>query len=201
MCIVDETHRLLNQKIMMQIHRISNQVDNILLYLLLYTAKKTEYLSLLKLPSPQKYKDISENEFDELINKSRAIKDKVYMLTKDIKYYYEDELWDEYIEELVDLNLILQDSILENLIKNIDISSEDKGLEIIKIALAYISNTYEIERNIIRNRRIELSDSMSARTKKVISYPMMDSKYNFYELEVYDKLVEYLEIYKMSVGD
>ena len=68
---------------------------------------------MLKLLS-LKYKDISENEFDELINKSRAIKDKVYMLTKDIKYYYEDELWDEYIEELVDLNLILQDSILES---------------------------------------------------------------------------------------
>ncbi|NMB27440.1 MAG: DEAD/DEAH box helicase [Tissierellia bacterium] len=198
MCIVDETHRLLNQKSYYDaIHRISNQVDNILLLSATpIQQRKTEYLSLLKLLSPQKYKDISENEFDELINKSRAIKDKVYMLTKDIKYYYEDELWDEYIEELVDLNLILQDSILENLIKNIDISSEDKGLEIIKIALAYISNTYEIERNIIRNRRIELSDSMSARTKKVISYPMMDSKYNFYELEVYDKLVEYLEIYK-----
>lgn len=198
MCIVDETHRLLNQESYYDaIHRISNKVDNILLLSATpIQQRKTEYLSLLRLLSPQKYKDISENQFDELINKSRTIKDKVYMLTKDIKYYYEDELWDEYMEELEDLNVILQDSILDNLIKNIDISSEDKGLEVIKITLAYISNTYEIERNIIRNRRIELSDSMAARTKKVISYPMMDSKYNFYELEVYDKLVEYLESYK-----
>ena len=64
--------------------------------------------------------------------------------------------------------------------------------EVIKIALAYISNTYEIEKNIIRNRRLELADNMAQRTQQVLKYEMADSNYNYYEYETYNELLNYL---------
>lgn len=194
-CIVDETHRLLNySEHYEKIYEISKNTDNILLLSATpIQQRKSEYLSLLRLLNPERYKDMTEEQFDILLEKCKMIKDKVYELIRDIKYYYEDELWDDYIDDLEGLSYILNDNILNKLIDKIDINDDNKGLETIKIILAYISNTYDIDKSIIRNRKLELASSMAKRTKLVLEYQMMDASYNFFELESYNALLEYLE--------
>lgn len=201
-CIVDEAHQLFNNKEQYdKVMEISKTVDNILLLSATPIQKrKTEYLSLLKLLYPEKYQSMKEKEFDVLIDKSSRIKDSVYGLVRDLKYFYEDELWDEYIEELEDLNMILKDEILKRIIGNIDTESKDKGLEIVNIALSYISNTYEIEKDIIRNRRIQVIDFMAERAQLILKYQMLDSNHDYYEHEVYNKILDYLENYMIDTG-
>ena len=75
----------------------------------------------------------------------------------------------------------------------IDVDSDDQGLEMVRVILAYISKNYEVEKQIIRNRRIELSNKMAKRTYETIYYPMVGSEANFYELDTYNSLIEYLD--------
>lgn len=195
MCIVDETHRLLiNHESYKIILELSKTIENVLLLSATPIQKrKSEYLSLLMLLNPTRYINVNEEEFDILSDKSEYIRDKIYDMVMDLNYYYDDELEVEFIERLEDLNEKLEDDILEQLIEKIDIKTSDKGLEMIKIILAYVSNTYEIEKDIIRNRRIEISDKIAARTKEIEYYSMQGSSTNFYEIETYDLLVEYVE--------
>lgn len=192
--IVDETHRLLNsKKVYNNIHEYSKSIENIILLSATpIQQRQTEYLKLLKLLDPNKYVDVNTIQFEELLDKNRRVKNDIYELVRDLDYYEEDEAGEDYIEEFTDMNEYLKDRILENLIDQIDINHRDGGLETVRIILAYISNTYEIERNIIRNRRIEIKDRFSKRTKHIINYKMMDSLHGFYEEETYNAAVEYL---------
>ncbi len=193
--IVDETHRLLNDKDRYsQILSLSKKTDNILILSATpIQERQLEYLSLLKLLNPEVYENMSIERFEKLLSKSKLIKDEIHELIRDLNYYIEDELCEDYIDAFKEINEKLQDKVLEKLISMIDINSEDQGLEIVKIILAYISKNYEIEKNIIRNRRLELSNKMAKRSCDVITYSMMGSEVQFYEIETYNSLVEYLD--------
>jgi len=202
--IVDETHRLLRDKARYsRILDLSKKTQNLLLLSATpIQERQAEYLSLLKLLNPELYENMPVNKFEELLSKSKAIKDKIYDLVRDLKFYIEDELCEDYIEAFKEINEELQDKVLDKLISMIDIDSQDQGLELVKIILAYISKNYEIEKNIIRNRRLELSNKMAKRNYTLITYQMMGSEVEFYEVNTYDSLVEYLdEVQNQFVDD
>lgn len=192
--IVDETHRLLNSKeTYNNIYEYSKSTENIILLSATpIQQRQTEYLKLLKLLDPKKYVDISTIQFEELLDKNRKVKNDIYELVRDLDYFKEDDAGEDYIEEFTYMNEYLKDIILRNLIDKIDINDNDGGFETVKIILAYISNTYEIEKNIIRNRRIEIKDKFSKRTKYIVNYKMQDSLHGFYEEETYNAVVDYL---------
>lgn len=195
LCIVDETHRLLkDEERYSKILELSKKIENILLLSATpIQQRQSEYLSLLKLLNPSAYENMTEGRFETLLDKSRYLKDIIHELVRDLNYYIEDELGEEYIEMFQDINEELKDEILDKLISMVDIDGEDHGLEMVKVILAYISNNYEVAKDIIRNRRIELKERMASRTYELIDYKMVGAEANFYETDTYDSLIEYLD--------
>lgn len=201
--ILDETHRLLNSKKDYElVLNYSEKIENVILLSATPIQKlKIEYLDLLRLLEPEKYKNINSNEFDELQKKSMDIKEDMYDLVADLSLYHIENLGDEYIDTLNYINEKLQDPLLSKLINSIDLEDDTKGLNKIKIILSYISNNYEIEKNIVRNRRLELEkkNRFAKRSKEIITYEMADSVVGFYEKETYNSLVNYIEYNKKNI--
>lgn len=193
--ILDETHKLLKDKKTYDIiHNYTENIENIILLSATpIQQREVEYLQLLKLLDPSKYNKMNSDEFENLLDKNKRVKDDIYELVRDLIHYEEDEAGEYYVEDFTDMNDYLKDPILNKLISEIDMNDNDKGLKTVRIILAYISNTYEIEKNIIRNRRMEIKDRFSKRTKNIVNYRMYDSLDGFYEEETYSTLIEYLK--------
>lgn len=193
--IIDETHRLLKSPDLYNtILEFSNRVQ----HLLLLTAtpiqsRRTEYLKLLALLEPAKYSVMNELEFEVLLEKQSYLTGKIHALVRDLEDYYRDELAEDYLDDLEEMAEKLNDVILDDLIEQIDIDSEDEGYNAVQLAIAYIAEHYQIERKIIRHRRKELEDRLEARVLETIPYNMSGSDKGFYEHETYEALLEYLE--------
>jgi ATP-dependent helicase HepA len=195
LCIVDETHRLIG---MDKEYEIISQLSKKVNHILLLSAtpiqqRKIEYLKLLRLLEPERYEIMNEADFSELLDKQKIIRNKVYPMVRDIDDYIEDELCDDYKEDLCYLEEKLNDKVLNKLVNDINVDSEDNGLSSAKLALAYIGNNYQIERKIIRHRRLELNDRMAQRDYIKIDYELVGGEQDFYELDTYDELIKYLE--------
>ena len=124
---------------------------------------------------------MSEEVFEQLLKKQLNIRKTLYDMMRDLDAYYSDDLAEYYEEDLQDVAEELNDDVLNEIIDEIDIKSEDKGLEIVKLALAYLGEYYQIERQIIRHRRIELRDQLPKRKLKEVKYNQIGSELNFYE--------------------
>jgi ATP-dependent helicase HepA len=195
LCIIDETHRLTG---MDKEYAVINDLAKIIKHILLLSAtpiqqRRQEYLKLLRLLEPRRYSNMDNNEFSDLLDKQKMLRNRVHPMVRDIEDYIEDELFYDYHEDLNEIVDRLKDRVLEKLVKAIDIDSEDKGLENVKLALAYIGEHYQIERKIIRHRRLELKDKMAKRDLIKIDYELVGGERDFYESDAYDALMEYLE--------
>ncbi|MCM1988828.1 SNF2-related protein [Oceanirhabdus seepicola] len=202
LCIVDETHRLVKMdseyKIILE---ISKEITNILLLSATpIQERKEEFLSLLKLLNPKKYVNMSEIDFNSIYKKSQKIKSHISSMYGELDDF-DEEVAEDILDELEEVSEILNDSIVNKLIKEIDIDSDDNGLEIIKIVLAYISENYQIENNIIRHRRAEIKDKLAERACTIIDYDMSGSELNYYERDTYEVLLNYIDvIQKNNIG-
>ncbi len=192
--IVDEVHRLLKDEGKYKnILSFSKKIRNLLLLSATPIEQRiSEYLDLLILLDPVKYEKMGVKSFREIIAKNKDIKDIMHMLIRDLDLYIEDELGDIYIEDLEEINYILNDKLLERMIEKIDLDSSDLGLANIKKCIAYVSNTYEVEQNIFRNRRMEIEDKLAERSKETIYYEMSTSSEGLGEIEVYNSIERYL---------
>ncbi|MBN9653287.1 DEAD/DEAH box helicase family protein [Halobacillus sp. GSS1] len=194
--IVDETHRLLKAPAIYEtLLAFSRRVP----HLLLLTAtpiqyRRLEYLKLLALLEPTKYIQMSETEFEQLLDKQSFISLKIHALVRDLDDYYRDELAEDYVDDLEEIAEELSDPILDDLVENIDIESDDEGYLDVQLAMAYIAEHYQIERKIIRHRRKELENQLQPRELDTIPYTFSGSNQGFYELETYETLLNYLEM-------
>lgn len=197
-CIIDETHRLLKlEKEYDMILKFSESVTHILLLTATpIQSRRSEYIKLLSLLEPQKYAHMGVDKFENLLEKQAYLSGKIHSLVRDLPEYHEDELAEDYFDELEEIANRLNDSLLNNLVKEIDIhSNHDEGLAAVRLVIAYIGEHYQIDRRVIRHRRKELSKSLAQRSLQVISYPMRGAEVSFYESETYEKTLEYLEIF------
>ncbi|HZK54247.1 MAG TPA: SNF2-related protein [Desulfosporosinus sp.] len=201
LCIVDETHRLLAlNEHYKAIYQLSCRTENLLLLSATpIQQRREEYLRLLSLLAPQRFGKMTANEFAGLLEKQGDIASTVQRLMQDIESYLDDHLAEEFIEELEQLGNQLNDKVFSGLISKIDPQSDDQGLEIVKLALAYLGENYQIERRIIRHRRAELRDKLPARALEKVEYDMAGSEYGFYERDVYEQIVSFLE--QISAAD
>jgi ATP-dependent helicase HepA len=201
LCLIDETHRLLRrEEEYKQIFMLSKRVEHILLLSATpIQSRHEEFLKLAALLDPQKYGEMSKERFKFLLEKQDYLRKKVYRMMRDLPDYIEDELAEEYVEELEEIADRLADPILHGIVNQINPDSEDQGLDQVKLALAYIAEHYQIERKIIRHRRKELSDKLPKRVFDFMSYEMRGGDENFYEVEVYDSLLEYLHYINQQV--
>ena len=117
---------------------------------------------------------------------------KVFSIISDLEDLDED-IAEEIEEDLSDICKELEDKGLKRIIGEIDIESENYGEEKIREALAYISENYQFEKNIIRHRREEIQSEMPKRGLKSITYEMKGGDESFYEFNTYEKVFRYVE--------
>lgn len=198
-CVIDEVHRLVGEeKVYNEILQISKSVSKLLLLSATPIQKrKEEYLKLLTLLKPDKYEDLSEEEFSDIVDKNKKIKKLVYKICRDLPEIYGEEIDEDDVEEIFDyleeISDDLEDKCLEKMVDDLDLDSEDCGEEKVREILAYISMNYQFEKNIIRHRREELRDVLPKRELETIYYTMNSSAENYYESNCYESLLSYIE--------
>lgn len=220
--IVDEVHNYLKDFSLYEtLHALSTNTENIILLSATpIQQRKEEYLNLLRLILPQKYDEISIDEFSELVEKQNKISRLAHSLLDDIDSF-KNELLPEVEEEdphdnediqdeleqiqatLKSLSTIIKDNILTNMIDRLDTSSEDFGMYSIQVIISYICDNYQIERNIIRGRRAilgvypkDIDGEFSERRLEELIYTI-DEENTYYENEAYRTLMEWI----MSIQD
>lgn len=191
--IVDETHRIISMNYEYnKILSLSRCTKNVLLITATpIQQRKTEYLKFLKILKPSYYENMSEDYFEKLLEKQSNIRSKIYSMTRDLNDY--EELVDYYEEDLNDIAEEINDKVFNNIVESIDINAEDKGLKGVKLALAYLGEYYQIERQIIRHRRIELQEQLAKRELEEVTYTQIGSELNFYERDVSEEIHRYLD--------
>lgn len=193
--IIDETHRLIylpNQY--NKLLNLSKRVENLLLLSATpIQSRPNEFLKLVRLLDPKKYISMFEKDFDELLEKQAYIRKHVYQMMQDLTDYVDDELAEDYLDDLEKISKRLNDEIFDELIEKIDLDSDEKGLSQVKLALAYLAENYQIERKVIRHRRKELEQQLPKRYKELVTYQMQGSDMLYYEADVNDSLMTYLD--------
>lgn len=195
MCILDETHRVLyDDDLYNATLLLCENAENVLLLSATpILHRENEYHKLLTLLNPTRFKDMDVKVFGEILSKQRKITDIVFDLMRDLSDYKEYDLYEDFIDSLTQINNEINDAKLRGLISKIDPNSEDKGFSVVKIALSYIAEFYQIERNIIRHRRAELKRSIVIRDLVSIKHEMTGADEGFAEELVYNQLLDYID--------
>lgn len=210
--VIDEVHKLLrNASLYESFHTISRLSENVLLLSATPLQKKTEeYLKLLRLLNPEKYDDYKNDDFSKLIDLQSKIINSIITILDDIEEYNElieeseddeldrdecEELFEDIVFALKKINKIIEDDTYISLVNKIDFSASDLGRQQMQIAVSYVCDNYQLERNIIRNRRNVLgSDEYSNQVKPIRHlFEKLSYKSNEQEYCTYQNLVELIE--------
>lgn len=193
--VVDEVHRYLTDKeTYAKLHILSKLAKNLLLLSATpVQQRKEEYLDLLRLLEPQKYDAFTVEKFSELIAKQTRIIQKTALILDDLSDYEEEikdsdgdphesedcnELFEEIYEDLEAICDKLNDEQLTPLLHKIQFEDADLGVYHMKVVISYLCSNYQIESNIIRNRRKILENAeddvrlLPIRELSEISYAM-----------------------------
>ena len=215
--IIDEVHRYLgNQQEYDKLHSISKRAENILLLSATpVQQRREEYLALLRLLLPMKYDGYSVEQFCDLIDKQSNIIQRTALILDDLGDYEEVitdlsengnnphdsedcmELYDDIHDGLKEICDNLGDDRLSRLFDEIDFESSDLGVYAVKVIISYICSNYQIESNIIRNRRKLLESAeneehlLPSRELQTITYQLDENK-NVYESLTYLELTRWI---------
>lgn len=211
--IVDEVHNLLNEDRYDLLMSMSKSADNILLLSATPVQdRKEEYRKLLSLIHPGKYTDAER--FSELVEKQKGLIRKVHSALEcydslieeieDAEGVHTDDTEDAYSDlddSLIKIRDEINDSYIDNLYNSINYNNDDFSLKTIGAMLSYICENYQLERSVIRNRRIEYSDEdINERRLVDISYDIQ-TKFNNTENLLYRKISEWLSDKKISYNE
>lgn len=211
--ILDEVHRYLADEDQYgTLHTISRKSHNILLLSATpVQQRREEYLSLLRLLLPDKYDLFSVDQFSELVEKQSHIIQKTALILDDLSDYEEEiddmrseeedphesedcqDIFEEIQEGLEEICDDLDDNRLSALFGDIKFEDDDLGVYAIKVIISYICSNYQIESNIIRNRRklLEVAEDeerlLPTRELEVRTYELDNDK-NAYEALTYELL-------------
>lgn len=208
--IVDEAHRLLiNKGYYNAFHRLSKNTTNLLLLSATpVQQKRSDYLSLLRLILPDKYDECTEEEFADLVEKQGNITKAAAMVLSNIEDLdavinecsesgedpHDNEDSEDFYEDIQNgfsrLYKLVGDDMLREMYATADFDSDDIGMQHFKVAISYLCGTYQIEKNIIRNRR-EMLEDIPERKYEELPYPLDQDK-NFYEYRTYQDLVSWI---------
>lgn len=192
LAIVDETHRLLaDDDLYVQVQNLSRKVTHILLLSATpIQDRNEEYRRLLALLSPEQYENMSDERFAWMVKRQKRIQKSANLLLGYLERY--DEYKEIILDDLNNIVETLEDSALENIVREINLESEDFGISKVKQAIAYICENYRIERKVIRNRRQLISEKMAKRTLCAIPYRPLSLNENYNEIGVIQNTLSYL---------
>ena len=209
--IVDEVHKMLSDKAKYNsCHELSKHSENIVLLSATPVQQKEEqYLNLLRLILPGKYDGISKDEFIVQVGQQKKITRAMYNILADLddltecmeeaaekgKPYHEDSdcksIYADLLSGLEDIKALIGDEFLDELLADIDEECSDKGKALIQEAVLYVCDNYQLERNILRNRRGLISAEMAKRDVIDIPY-LLDPERNTYEAATYEAIVDWV---------
>ena len=199
-CIIDEVHKIVNTNQYNLIYKLCESLSRvILLSATPIQERNEEYLKLLKLLKPNIYKNMTESKFLELYNKSAVIRTNIYNAYRDLEEILisdEDEvveIIEDIVEYLEEISEEVNDSKFAKILASIDSEEIEDSKNKIKESLAYVSENYQFEKNIIRHRRAEISNILPKRDLSLVSYDMMAGDLNVYEYNCYEELLLYIE--------
>lgn len=215
--IVDEVHQCLySNQYYERVAELSRNAKNVLmLSATLVQDRKNEYFRLLKLIQPDKYGKFSEEKFSELLELQNKIVRNIYEALGSLEDYCDeiedadgelsDDAQDIYEDELAEsfekISELIHDEHFNDMIQKINIHSKDCGISQMQTMIAYISEYYQLERCIIRNRRSVL-DEDARNQRKLIQLPYgLDSAHNNTQLQIYRHLSEWIEQEMHSVEE
>lgn len=190
--LVDETHRLLNENIKYNlILQLSRNTGNALfLSATPIQDRKEEYLRLLALLHPEQYGKMELPAFSSMLSKQKKIQRRVNSILSHMGRY--EDYKEDSLEKLEELAEELEDENLASIVKGIELTAGDSGRTAMEQALSYVSENFRIERNIVRNRREYVSETLGERILKVHPYRMKNVDDNYSERNVYYSLLEYI---------
>ena len=182
--IIDEAHKLLNQpKEYDAILQLSKASQNALLLSATPVLRHSkENRKLLTLLDPKKYLAVTDQEFQKAIDRQAIIRDGVFSMVRDLPDFVEYDLKDSFLEKLTEIQETVHDQQLERLISSLKIQSDaEKNLSTVRTILAYISEYYRIDQNIIRHRKSEIPQAQAQRVLVELEYVPAGINEGFYE--------------------
>lgn len=208
--IIDEAHRLLRYRAYYDaFHQLSRNTSNLLLLSATpVQQKRSDYLDLLRLILPDKYDSCTKEQFDELVKKQGNITKAAAMVLSNIEDLdevlrdsaeaeedpHDNEDSEDFYEDILSgfkkLYKMVGDEMLKEMYEKANFDDADMGLHHFKVTISYLCENYQIEKNIIRNRREALEDLPE---RQLITLPYaLDPDKNFYEYRVYQDLVTWI---------
>lgn len=198
--IVDEAHHLhKSPELYQRVHQLSSVIDRILILSATPIQRYAqEYLSLLSLMNPRRYDIQNMASFEELLQAQAKIRRRVALLGRTLTE--EDFDAEEFVDEMDRMWMGLkQDTFLMDLINKVDDEEMRQGdsLTAAKEVLAYVSENYQIERRVIRNRRAHITAPMPKRD--------LDASWTYVpdiaEAEVLEELYAYINAYSKTFSN
>jgi ATP-dependent helicase HepA len=182
--IVDEAHKLLSRpKEYDAVLKLSKEAKNVLLLSATPVLRHSkENKKLLTLLDPKRYLAVTDQEFQNAINRQAIIRDSIFSMVRDLPDFIEYDLKDSFIEKLTAIQDTVHDKQLQKLISSLQAQSDgEKSLSIVRTILAYISEYYRVDQNIIRHRKSEIPQAQAQRVLAELEYVPAGINEGFYE--------------------
>lgn len=206
--IVDEVHQCLHDPLIYkQVLELSRSAQNVLMLSATPVQdRREEYYHLLRLLQPQKYEMLSLEDFEKQLERQNQIVHTTYIALSDLEDYRteiedandtlsddaQDVFDDELKKHLGKLQQLIQDNRFSKMVEQIDIHTADFGISGIQTAIAYVCEHYQLEQNIIRNRRSVLEDTANERQLVELPYEL-ENVCNNTPLRLYRNLSDWVE--------
>jgi ATP-dependent helicase HepA len=190
--IIDEAHHLRTKPALFEhLCGLSEETERVLVLSATPIQRRTEeFLFLLRLMDPVRYEPLSPEQFRDIMGAQYDLLKLVAGIVPDLKpEYFDPDDFKYGMNAIVDL--LDRDPLLDALVAKVEAGSDrpDKGLQLAKDTIAYISENYRVERRVIRNRRINLQIDLPEREVNVsFAYSPGDS-----ERACLDELYSYLD--------
>ncbi len=212
--IVDEVHRCIHDSILYQaVLEISSKTDNIIMLSATPIRKRdVEYRKLLTLIQPKKYGSMSSDFFDSLLALQTSVTRKVYdsyqcietlkaelssasgAESKDVQEAFEDLL-----SSLRTLQRTIKDDYFGTELEKIGTYSAEAAIPVTLSALTYVTDNYQLEKAIIRNRRNSQNYRINERVISPHSYDL-NTDWNNAELNAYRALCDWADEQKETLS-
>lgn len=211
--IVDEVHRFLkDEKVYQALLMLSIQAKNIIMLSATPVQnRKEEYKKLLTLIQPKKYQNIDQNSFNDLLNLQNVVIRKIHDALNSLEDYCQEiedsnnqhtedieDIFDDILSTLKKISALINNNVFQSMLEEINYDADDFGIPAIRTAIAYVCENYQLEKSIIRNRRIEVDeDEANERQKIDLSYNLQTENNNL-EFNTYRELCDWLEEVKFT---
>ena len=204
--VVDEVHKILNDTtVYNKALQLSKSIDNVLMLSATpVQSRNEEYHKLLSLIQPAKYADMSEEHFQRLLEMQNSIVRMVSDVQADLDSYKEaiedsnyehDEdtadIFEELVDSLDDIAGKTKDKHISEKIDKLDYDADNFSLPQIEGLVAYICESYQLEKCVIRNRRPN-DETSNKRELIEVSYDI-EADFNNTEYRIYALLSQWIE--------